>query len=99
MKVDRFRVRPGDERALKRHLPDATPDIDDKEQAETLLARGIDRLRERENLLYAHDRYALLLVFQGMDAAGKDSVIKHVMSGVSPQSTEVHAFKTPSSEE
>jgi PPK2 family polyphosphate:nucleotide phosphotransferase len=99
MKVDRFRVRPGDERALKRHLPDATPGIDGKEQAETLLARGIDRLRERENLLYAQDRYALLLVFQGMDAAGKDSVIKHVMSGVSPQSTEVHAFKAPSAEE
>jgi PPK2 family polyphosphate:nucleotide phosphotransferase len=99
MKVDRFRVRPGDERALKRQLPDATPGIDDKEQAETLLARGIDRLRQRENLLYAQDRYALLLVFQGMDAAGKDSVIKHVMSGVSPQSTEVHAFKAPSAEE
>jgi PPK2 family polyphosphate:nucleotide phosphotransferase len=99
MKVDRFRVRPGDERALRRHLPDATPGIDDKEQAETLLARGIDRLRERQDLLYAQDRYALLLVFQGMDAAGKDSVIKHVMSGVSPQSTLVHAFKAPSAEE
>ena len=61
--------------------------------------RGIERLRALQGLLYAQDRYALLLVFQGMDAAGKDGVIKHVMSGISPQSTEVHAFKAPAPDE
>ena len=99
MKTDRFRVRPGDEDALRKHPPDRTPQLDSKDAAAERLQRGIERLRERQDLLYAQDRYALLLVFQGMDGAGKDSAIKHVMSGVSPQSTEVHAFKAPSSEE
>jgi PPK2 family polyphosphate:nucleotide phosphotransferase len=99
LKTDRFRVRPGDEDALRKHPPDRTPQLDGKDAAAERLQRGIERLRERQDLLYAQDRYALLLVFQGMDGAGKDSAIKHVMSGVSPQSTEVHAFKAPSSEE
>ena len=99
MKTDGFRVRPGDEDALRKHPPDRTPQLDGKDVAAERLQRGIERLRERQDLLYAQDRYALLLVFQGMDGAGKDSAIKHVMSGVSPQSTEVHAFKAPSSDE
>ena len=99
MNTDRFRVRPGDEDALRKHPPDRTPQLHGKDAAAERLQRGIERLRERQDLLYAQDRYALLLVFQGMDGAGKDSAIKHVMSGVSPQSTEVHAFKAPSSEE
>ncbi len=99
MKVDRFRVRPGDLAAIGKHRADATPGVHGKDAAETQLQQGIERLRARQNLLYAQDRYALLLVFQGMDAAGKDGVIKHVMSGVSPQSTEVHAFKAPSPDE
>jgi PPK2 family polyphosphate:nucleotide phosphotransferase len=99
MKIDRFRVRPGDAGAIGRHRPDATPGIDDKDEAQAQLERGLESLRARQGLLYAQDRYALLLVFQGMDAAGKDGVIKHVMSGVNPQSTEVHAFKAPSPDE
>jgi PPK2 family polyphosphate:nucleotide phosphotransferase len=99
LKTDRFRVRPGDEDALRKHPPDLTPELDGKDAAAQRLRRGIERLRERQDLLYAQDRYALLLVFQGMDGAGKDSAIKHVISGVSPQSTDVHAFKAPSSEE
>ena len=99
MKIDRFRVRPGDADALRRQRPDATPGLDDKDDAQDQLEHGIERLGALQGLLYAQDRYALLLVFQGMDAAGKDGVIKHVMSGISPQSTEVHAFKAPSPEE
>jgi PPK2 family polyphosphate:nucleotide phosphotransferase len=99
MNVDRFRVRAGDGKALRRHRPDHTPPNEGKDAAIKRLASGIERLRARQDLLYAQDRYALLLVFQGMDGAGKDSAIKHVMSGVSPQSTDVHAFKTPSAEE
>jgi PPK2 family polyphosphate:nucleotide phosphotransferase len=99
MNVDRFRVRPDDGKALRKHKPDDTAPLDGKDAAVARLELGIKRLRERQDLLYAQNRYALLLVFQGMDGAGKDSAIKHVMSGVSPQSTDVHSFKAPSSEE
>lgn len=64
-----------------------------------MLADGIARLAELQRCLYAEGRWAVLLVFQGMDAAGKDSAIGHVMSGVNPQGCDVHAFKTPSTEE
>jgi PPK2 family polyphosphate:nucleotide phosphotransferase len=64
-----------------------------------MLAAQIEQLSALQNLLYAHDRYALLLIFQAMDAAGKDSAIKHVMSGVNPQGCEVYSFKHPSAEE
>jgi len=99
MNVDRFRVRPKDGHALRDHQPDETPGIHSKKDAREKIKAGLERLRERQELLYAQDRYALLLVFQGMDGAGKDSAIKHVLSGVSPQSTTVHAFKAPSEEE
>jgi PPK2 family polyphosphate:nucleotide phosphotransferase len=98
MNVDRFRVRPGDEDAVRKHPPDRTPHLDKKAGLERLQI-NIERLRERQELLYAQDRYALLIVFQGMDGAGKDSAIKRVMSGVSPQSTHVYSFKAPSGEE
>ncbi|MGZ5938319.1 MAG: polyphosphate kinase 2 family protein [Rhizomicrobium sp.] len=64
-----------------------------------ILADGIRRLAEMQQRLYANGRWAVLIVLQGMDAAGKDGVIKHVMSGINPQGCEVHAFKAPSSEE
>ena len=64
-----------------------------------MLADGIARLAELQERLYAQDRWALLIVLQGMDAAGKDGVIKHVMSGINPQGCEVHGFKAPSEEE
>jgi PPK2 family polyphosphate:nucleotide phosphotransferase len=67
--------------------------------AKALLARGIDQLSDAQELLWASDRHALLLVFQAMDAAGKDSTIKHVMSGVNPQGVQVVSFRQPSSEE
>jgi len=70
-----------------------------KEDYRTLLDASIRRLSERQTLLYAHDRYSLLLIFQAMDAAGKDSIIKHVMSGVNPQGCQVYSFKHPSAED
>jgi PPK2 family polyphosphate:nucleotide phosphotransferase len=97
--IDRFRVRHGDGKALARHEPDEMGPFKDKDDSGTHLEKGLKRLAERQQLLYATDRYALLLIFQGMDAAGKDHLIRHVMSGVSPQGTEVHSFKQPSAEE
>ena len=70
-----------------------------KEQAAAALQQGIEHLRDLQDKLYAQDQWAVLLIFQGMDAAGKDSTIKHVMSGVNPQGCQVHSFKTPSEEE
>ncbi|MCX7892216.1 MAG: polyphosphate kinase 2 family protein [Burkholderiales bacterium] len=70
-----------------------------KPEAAEWLARGVQWLAEEQEKLYAQDRWAVLLVFQAMDAAGKDSTIKHVMSGVNPQGVDVHAFKQPSAEE
>ena len=71
----------------------------DKETVQDLLAEDISRLCELQERLYAQDRWAVLLIFQGMDAAGKDSAIKHVMSGINPQGCHVTAFKAPSAEE
>ncbi len=71
----------------------------DIEDVKPILADGIARLTELQQRLYASDRWAVLIVLQGMDAAGKDGVIKHVMSGINPQGCEVHAFKAPSEEE
>ena len=99
MDIDRFRVRPDDRRAIKRHAPDFNGHFKDKDAAVDHVWKGLQRLEELQELLYAHDRYSLLLIFQGMDAAGKDHVIKHVMSGVDPQGVQVHSFKQPSAEE
>ena len=71
----------------------------DKDAASELLAEGVHELSEFQGRLFAQDRWALLLVFQAMDAAGKDSTIKHVFSGVNPQGCAVHSFKVPSQEE
>ena len=71
----------------------------DIENVKPILADGIGRLKEIQQRLYANGRWAVLVVLQGMDAAGKDGVIKHVMSGINPQGCEVHAFKAPSAEE
>jgi PPK2 family polyphosphate:nucleotide phosphotransferase len=86
---------------LKRFDPADTCDLDpaDKPLAEEALASGVQLLARLQERLYAQDRWALLLIFQAMDAAGKDSAIKHVMSGVNPQGCEVYSFKTPTSEE
>ena len=71
----------------------------DKDEAEAHLADDVERLADLQERLYAEDRWAVLVILQGMDAAGKDGVIKHVMSGVNPQGCEVHSFKAPSAEE
>ena len=71
----------------------------DKAEAKQMLAEGIDRLNELQQRLYASGRWSVLIVLQAMDAAGKDSIIKHVMSGINPQGCEVHSFKQPSEEE
>jgi PPK2 family polyphosphate:nucleotide phosphotransferase len=97
--VERFRVRLGDPAALVRHRPDDTAQFRDKDSALEYLRKGVERLEARQELLYAQGEHALLLIFQGMDAAGKDGAIKHVMSGVNPLGTDVHSFKQPSSEE
>jgi PPK2 family polyphosphate:nucleotide phosphotransferase len=84
---------------LKDFDPSDTGDIHSKEQADELLQKGIAAMTELQDKLYAQDRWGVLLMFQAMDAAGKDGVIKHVMSGVNPQGCQVHSFKTPSAEE
>jgi len=84
---------------LKDFDPADTNGVKSKTHAERLLQESSALVSEMQEKLYAQDRWALLLIFQGMDAAGKDSAIKHVMSGVNPQGCEVHSFKAPSNEE
>lgn len=84
---------------LKKIDPGDTDGVKSKEAAEQLLAASSDLLYEMQEKLYAQDRWALLLIFQGMDAAGKDGAIKHVMTGINPQGCDVHAFKAPTNEE
>src|SRR4029434_10349721 len=86
---------------LKDIKPDDTLEFtsEDKPRAKEALATGVDLLAELQDMLYAQDRWAVLLIFQAMDAAGKDGAIKHVMSGVNPQGVQVYSFKSPSSED
>src|SRR5580704_16662184 len=84
---------------LKDFDPGETRGVKSKKHAEKLQEESSAMASQMQEKLYAQDRRALLLIFQGMDAAGKDSAIKHVMSGVNPQGCDVHAFKTPSQEE
>ncbi len=79
--------------------PAFLPDGMIKEQSVEQLRSGIETMTKLQDVLYAHDAYGVLVIFQAMDAAGKDSTIKHVMSGVNPQGCQVYSFKTPSSEE
>jgi PPK2 family polyphosphate:nucleotide phosphotransferase len=94
-----YRVGDGEKFRFKDHDPADTANLKSEERAGELLAKGVARMAELQDKLYAQDRWALLLIFQGMDAAGKDGVIKHVMSGVSPLGCQVYAFKTPSEED
>jgi PPK2 family polyphosphate:nucleotide phosphotransferase len=99
IKVKPFRVREGETVRLKKWPTRVKPFYRSKPDYEQLLARHISGLSALQNVLYAHGRYALLLIFQAMDAAGKDGAIKHVMSGVNPQGCQVFSFKHPSSQE
>jgi len=94
-----YRVTNGKKFRLDDVDPDETRWVKNEDEAGDLLKEGIEVLSELQEKLYAHDRWALLLVFQAMDAAGKDSTIKHVMSGVNPQGVHVSSFKQPSPEE
>lgn len=99
MNVDRFRVRPGERHPLARMKPSHIGPFSDKKSAEKHLEKGVARLEKLQAALYAQGEHALVVILQGMDAAGKDSAITHVMSGVNPLGTEVHSFKRPSAEE
>ena len=97
---DKIVVPPGQAVNLARDFDtDYTGSFKEKKEAETETAANVQRLAEQQDLLYASDTYSLLIVFQAMDAAGKDSTIKHVMSGVNPQGCQVHNFKAPSAQE
>jgi len=99
MKIDKFLAAEGKKVDLKDHPTDYTGDYEEKDEAVADLAKNIKRLAELQDVLYAQDIHSLLVVFQAMDAAGKDSVVKHVMSGINPQGCQVTSFKQPSAEE
>jgi len=101
MKIDTeaFCVHEGEKVRLKKWPTRVVPAYGSKEQYEEILAEHIRHLSALQNLLFAHHRYSLLLIFQAMDAAGKDGTIRHVMSGVNPQGCQVFSFKHPSVEE
>ncbi len=94
-----YRITRGHGFSLDRFDPGDTQGRDLEARADALLRQSIAAMTDLQERLYAQDRWSLLLVFQAMDAAGKDSVIKHVMSGLNPQGCDVHSFKAPSSEE
>jgi PPK2 family polyphosphate:nucleotide phosphotransferase len=101
MKIDaaEFRVREGEAVDLKMRPTTVKPVYKSKKHYQKLLDEHVAQLSEQQQLLYASNRYAILLIFQAMDAAGKDGVIKHVMSGVNPQGCQVFSFKHPSAVE
>jgi PPK2 family polyphosphate:nucleotide phosphotransferase len=99
MNHNQFLVRPGEKIKLKDFDSSYTGKFNSREEAVTKLEKDVARLRKYQDILYARNTYALLIIFQAMDAAGKDSAIKHVMSGVNPQGTQVFSFKAPSTEE
>src|SRR5687768_3084831 len=96
-----FCITNGGKFKLKQIDPEETLGLEteDKAEAKDMLERGVELLSKLQDELYAHDRWAILLIFQAMDAAGKDGAIKHVLSGVNPQGCEVTSFKAPSAEE
>ncbi len=97
--ADPYRVIDGEKFRLKDFDPADTGKLHSKENATKLLEDGVELLSRMQEKLYAQDRWALLIVMQAMDAAGKDGAIKHVMSGINPQGCDVHSFKAPSPEE
>lgn len=98
--IRRLIVRPDSRISLKRdYKPNYRPKTLDKKSAAAKLENGIQLLAKHQDMLYAQDSYAMLIILQAMDAAGKDGTIKHVMSGINPQGCQVHSFKVPSAEE
>jgi PPK2 family polyphosphate:nucleotide phosphotransferase len=99
MKYNQLIVPPGKKVRLNQYDPAFSGNFGSREEAEAKLAGDIRKLAGLQDVLYAQDTYAMLLIFQAMDAAGKDGVVKHIMSGVNPQGCQVYSFKTPSQEE
>ena len=101
MKIEtkQFRIRPGAKVKLKRWPTRIKPFYKSKAHYQQILAGNVEEMARLQNLLYADGRYALLLVLQAMDAAGKDGAIKHVLSGLNPQGCEVFSFKKPSAQD
>jgi PPK2 family polyphosphate:nucleotide phosphotransferase len=97
--LDPFRITDGRKFRLADVRPDDTRGLKSKEEARKELKKGIEHLAELQEKLYAQDQWGVLLIFQAMDAAGKDGAIAHVMSGVNPQGCQVYSFKAPSAEE
>jgi polyphosphate kinase 2 (PPK2 family) len=98
--VTRYRVEDGKKFRLKDFDPSDCADLDiEKKEAKDLLQDDVKALSKLQERLYADDRWSILLIFQAMDAAGKDGAIEHVMSGVNPQGCQVHSFKAPSAQE
>ena len=99
MKISNYLAKPNSKISLKKHSTKDTSSIKSKDEGKSLLEKNVEKMVELQNKLYASDKYSVLLIFQAMDAAGKDSTIKHVMSGLNPQGTQVYSFKQPSKEE
>jgi PPK2 family polyphosphate:nucleotide phosphotransferase len=99
IKLTDFQVAEGQPVELDKWPTEVEPAYESKKAYQSLLEEQVHELSDLQRLLYASNRYAVLLIFQAMDAAGKDGVIKHVMSGLNPQGCQVYSFKTPSSEE
>jgi PPK2 family polyphosphate:nucleotide phosphotransferase len=99
MKTEKFRIAEGSKVDLRDHPTDFTGSYTEKQEAVQDLEKNVERLAALQDRLYAHDAYSLLVIFQAMDAAGKDGAIEHVMSGVNPQGCHVVSFKQPSAED
>lgn len=99
MKLSNYLVRPNSRIDLSKIKTDLTDEKISKDTFEKILSRNIQKISELQEKLYAENKYAVLLIFQGMDASGKDSLIKNVMSGLNPQGTQVFSFKEPSKQE
>ena len=99
MNYDKFRVKPNSKIILSKISTSDTGKYKSKKEAAAMLKENIKKMTVLQDKLYAQDKYALLIVFQAMDAAGKDGTIKHVMSGLNPQGTQVFSFKQPSKTE
>ena len=99
MNHDHFIVPPGKRIHLEDYDPAFTSHFESEDEAAAKLSKDVVKLAKHQDMLFAQNTYALLLIFQGMDTAGKDGTIRHVMSGVNPQGVQVHSFKAPSAEE
>lgn len=99
MDLSKYRITQAKGNHLKDHETDDAAGLRKGKEADVLLAANIERLRERQEVLFAHNKYGVLLILQAMDAAGKDGAIKHVMSGLNPQGVQVKSFKVPTADE